>query len=957
MRSATLAVLFTTGSALQAREWTDSTGTYKVTAEFVTLRGNQVVLEKSSGEIISIPITRLSPLDQAYVRGQSAPKIEMPLEVTRSTISRADGPPAGTIHGVAEARDLAGRTEAILQRACHRCHGEDGTSEGGFNFVTNLEKLATTYAKPTSPSQLVDRISARDDSVMPPVGEDPRLSLEDIEVIKSWIAAGSPTIPRSETRSFVTNEAVVESIHSHVSKVNERGRRFMRYFTLTHLYNAGVSEDELQTYRNAFAKLINSLSWNTDLVVPEVIDDAKTIFAVDIRQLQWNKEIWQAIEDANPYFLELVGPEAVACREMCETPMPSVRVDWFVFAASKPPLYHTTLGLPESDRALEDLLRVNVQANIDQEQAIRAGFNRSGVSQNNRLIEWHKSPYGSYWKSYDFGGNIGRQNLFECPLGPASGNRYFQHDGGEIIFTLPNGLLGFLLVDEAGARIDQGPTHIVSDPKQPDRAVTNGVSCLSCHYAGIIPKRDEVGVAVRLNRTAFQEADDILALYRPSEELDRLMSSDSERFASALRRLGISNVSRSGEPVSAIAARFQDDIDLRSASAEFGLQPQEFLKRLAQSTRVARLFSSLTIEGGTLKRDVFKDVFQSACADLNLITSTTHSGELSRSTQSGPMAEIPAKTQPGTRASVRQPSVGSIVEVAKFDDQRWGVSALAFGQRNKFLVAGHPDRSLTIFNVEEQSIAGHLKSIEGLQQISQCLFTPDGSRLMVGGSTGQIMIYGVSHEGILSQLGQFAGHTSEVTSIAVSADGKFVLSGESSKQARFWELATGEEVARLDGFAGAVKAVHLARNNRVAMATDGEKLVEFDLSRKQVVRDRPLTRSWASGQAAAFSADGDTVAVGDSYNVRLWNIKSGRELPTIEGNEITWSLRFSPDGSLLLGGGNAKVNVWSVSKSQRLSVQNTSGTGYNQTLAISDDGKLFTGLGSSNRALYVYGFR
>ena len=98
-----------------------------------------------------------------------------------------------------------------------------------------------------------------------------------------------------------------------------------------------------------------------------------------------------------------------------------------------------------------------------------AAFNRSGVSQNNRLIEWHKFAYGSYWKSYDFGGNVGRQNLFEHPLGPGTADAEFKHDGGEIIFTLPNGLQGYLLVDGQGKRIDKGPTTIVSDPKRPDR--------------------------------------------------------------------------------------------------------------------------------------------------------------------------------------------------------------------------------------------------------------------------------------------------------------------------------------------------------------------------------------------------------------------------------------------------------------------------------------------------------
>src|SRR5205823_8754042 len=141
--------------------------------------------------------------------------------------------------------------------------------------------------------------------------------------------------------------------------------------------------------------------------------------------------------------------------------------------------------------------------------------NGSGVSRNNRLIERHKTGYGAYWKSYDFAGNSGRQNLFAHPLGPGPDENTFQQDGGEIIFNLPNGLQAYLLVDAKGRRIDKGPQNIVSDPKQGDRAVVNGVSCMSCHAQGMIFKDDQVRAHVEANPNAFtrDEADTVLALY------------------------------------------------------------------------------------------------------------------------------------------------------------------------------------------------------------------------------------------------------------------------------------------------------------------------------------------------------------------------------------------------------------------------------------------------------------
>jgi WD40 repeat protein len=850
----------------------------------------------------------------------------------------------------------------ILRANCYRCHGEEGASEGGFNFALNLEKLARTLVKPKNAagSVLYDRLTATDDSAMPPIDEEPRPSAADIATVKAWIEAGAPAVPTEKPRDFVSNDDVLKYILADVTKANERSQRFLRYFTLTHLYNAGVSEDELQTYRNAFAKLLNSLSWNTNLILPEPLDPARTVFRIDIRDLHWSSATWEEIERANPYFLALNTPDARACCEATQAAMPYVRVDWFVFAASKPPLYHAVLSLPATDRELETVLRVNVDANIAQEQAIRAAFNRSGVSQNNRLIEWHKSTYGSYWKSYDFGGNTGRQNLFAYPLGPGSGSDSFQHDGGEIIFSLPNGLQGYLLTDETGRRIDQGPTSIVSDPKRPDKTVTNGVSCMSCHYTGVIPKTDEVGIAVRANRKAYSNADDILALYREPQELNQILEEDGKRFAAAMEKLGITSLSRSGEPISAMAARFEQELDLQLASCEFGVATDDFLQRLDGAQEAARMFASLRVPGGTIKRDMFATFFGRAAVELRLVQDAEGNITASRTTSrttSSVVSSLPAPRAglPAERPAPLPPPAERSAEVQRFGDLRWGVDSLAFSPNGAMLAAGKTDGGLLLFDVRDGGRLDAIDKLSLLRQVKSCAFSPSGSQLVVGGGTGQIAIFDVTREGRLKEAGQFAGHSQEVSCIAISHDGRFAISGGKEKRLRYWELATGREQAVFPGFSGAIKACFIARNGRTAMATDGATLLHIDLSRKEVTRQRQLARSWASGQAAAFSADGNMVAVTDTHSIRLWNLNSTSEMPKLEDNETTWAVAFTPDGSRLLSGGSGKVNVWDPRKQRRLHTLETAGQYYVQSLAASPDSKHVAAIpGSAGQVLQVF---
>ena len=832
--------------------------------------------------------------------------------------------------------------QVIFQTHCHRCHGQEGSSEGGLNFVLNLEKLAKTYVKPkeTAGSLLFERINAEAEKAMPPPGEEPRLSAENVALVKSWIEAGAPATNQAP-RERITNEQLVKHIQSDLLKAGERSRRFLRYFTLTHLYNAGITEDELQTYRNAFAKLVNSLSWNANLATPTTIDPARTILRVDIRQLNWSGEVWGEIEAANPYFLRLGTHEALFCYEATQAKMPYVRVDWFVFAASRPPLYHQILGIPGADRELEQNLRVNVSANIEQEQVLRAGFNRSGVSQNNRLIEWHKSAYGSYWKSYDFGGNTGRQNLFEHPLGP-DGPDSFRHDGGEIIFTLPNGLQGYMLVDGKGKRIDKGPTEIVSDPKQAGKTVTNGVSCMSCHYAGVVAKAGEIHGFLKANPNAFENAEDILALYREPKEMSAVFAEDAKRFSGSLAKLGVKNSSRRAEPISAMASRFEQELDLNTAASEFGVSAIELEQSMQGSASMARSFGALRTAGGTIKREVFVTLFGRAATEFRLTGDET----------TGTSSNFPSSQ---SMMRIKVDDENKIGEVRRFPEMGWGVRSLAFSPTGGRLAAGKMDAMLLLFDVDQEKRIFSLEKLESLGQITSCCFTPDGTKLVVSGHSGQVRIYDVAKDGRLSESGQFAGHSEEVLCLTTSSDGRTALSGGRERKVRHWALATGKELAVLGEFKSSVRACYIASNGKTGLATDGAELLYLDLAKGEVAKKITLIGSGAS-QTAAISPDGSLVAVGDPNNIRLWETQSGKELPKLVASDIQWSSAFTPDGARLVSGGMGIINVWDVRKQQRIrSIDMATHHAYVQCLAASPDNKHVAAIpGSAGQVLQVF---
>ena len=182
---------------------------------------------------------------------------------------------------------------------------------------------------------------------------------------------------------------------------------------------------------------------------------------------------------------------------------------------------------------------MDVKSNIEKFLAKRAGFQNSGVSKHNRLIERHTIPTGYFWTSYDFKGDRPEQSLFVHPLGP-DGHDAFKHDGGETIFSLPNGFQAYYLNTAAGERLDKGPTEIVLDDSQLDRSVTNGISCMGCHNQGIRQATDEC--ASMCSPTAPSPrtcAPRSKRSIRTPEEMKVILDEDASRFRNAMLRAGL----------------------------------------------------------------------------------------------------------------------------------------------------------------------------------------------------------------------------------------------------------------------------------------------------------------------------------------------------------------------------------------------------------------------------------
>ena len=517
---------------------------------------------------------------------------------------------------VSAQQTLAQDVYAIFQQSCRNCHGPRGFSKDDLLIESAEGLIASGSVVRGEPdeSELYTRLLEADPAKRMPLGG--QLPLTAIEKIERWIQDGAPSWESPHEVNFIAPDMMLTAIQRHLETLDAFDRPYARYFTITHLYNAGASPKTLGDYRAALSKLVNSLSWVRDITNPQPIDERETIFYIDLRDYEWDirGDAWTQLENNYPYGIEYdaemqagLHAKLTHLREEMACEVPFIYVDWFLATASLPPLYHDILDLPTTDRELERQLGINVARNLQNapgRKVWRAGFNESGVSRHNRVVERHTSPYGAYWKSYDFAGSAEIQNVFIRPL-------FFKHDGGEIVFNLPNGLQAYYITDASGNRIDAAPIEIVRNPETSDPTVRTGLSCIGCHTKGMQRFEDEVRADAENKVDPPFNKERVLRLYVPRAVMDKHLDNDTQRFKVALEATGNAFDVDGAEPVQFLSERFQDPLDAAHAAAALGLETAALLAEIDKNPSLQNLgLASLLIDDRNMKRDAWTSNFE-----------------------------------------------------------------------------------------------------------------------------------------------------------------------------------------------------------------------------------------------------------------------------------------------------------------------------------------------------------
>lgn len=361
--------------------------------------------------------------------------------------------------------------------------------------------------------------------------------------------------PRSESAAAAAD----------VARLAAADRPFARYLTV---YASPTPADDVPVLRF----WLNSLSLRKRIAAP--VQLSPTLHRIDLRDLGDPRavaEAWEDLAKLDPYFCSpWLGVEASALSAATGSAGPILRVDWFVAKTSIEPQYSKFLGLGKTVAEVQQLL--GVRAGDVERLSLNAGgaVLQSIVALHNRQLERYPALAGYWWESRDVNANVGQRNVLQQLEG-------ITPDGGEYIFSLPNGLQGYYLSDGAGNQVATVPEEIAIDAVTAfqSKTVTNARSCVVCHDAGLRPFRDVVSRLIRESPAKVIDSDKLRAI-RVEEfylaKLQEQLAADQARYAAAVKAVnGLDPAANARDFEILVHGYFEGRVDAAVAARELGV--------------------------------------------------------------------------------------------------------------------------------------------------------------------------------------------------------------------------------------------------------------------------------------------------------------------------------------------------------------------------------------------------
>jgi WD40 repeat protein len=209
-------------------------------------------------------------------------------------------------------------------------------------------------------------------------------------------------------------------------------------------------------------------------------------------------------------------------------------------------------------------------------------------------------------------------------------------------------------------------------------------------------------------------------------------------------------------------------------------------------------------------------------------------------------------------------------------------------------------------------------TIEGhTSNVSSVSYSPDGRRIVSASWDSTLKVWDAATGQNLLTL---KGHTNPVYSVAYSSDGRRIASGGIDNTVRVWDALTGQLLHTLKGHTGPVESVAYSPDGRRILSGGWYNTVKvWDAHTGQYLFS--LDGHKGGVDSVAYSPDGSRiVSASADRTLKLWDARTGKALVTLQGHtDRVSSVAYSPDGRRIVSASwDRTLKVWDAATGQHL---------------------------------------
>lgn len=229
---------------------------------------------------------------------------------------------------------------------------------------------------------------------------------------------------------------------------------------------------------------------------------------------------------------------------------------------------------------------------------------------------------------------------------------------------------------------------------------------------------------------------------------------------------------------------------------------------------------------------------------------------------------------------------------------------LVFSRDGQLLATGvieaADQNTVKVWNIntkQEFSFHGHKQFVFG--RIRAIAITPNNEMVISGGDDG-IKIWDIKSG---EEFGDFLEHSSSVKAIAISKDGKTVISGEIKGVIKIWNLRSRRAIQSLQAHSLPINSLAISPDGRLVASCSDDysiKLWNFKTGSEICV----LGQHSAPVNSVAFSSNGKLVVSGaDDHRVKVWELSSRKSIAVLAGHSSSvTSVAFIPGEQTIISG-------------------------------------------------------